>query len=445
MDLGELVVRQNEDEYLSQIKSYLQDGTLPSEEKRARRLVLERDRFTMFDGILYYVDPGPQHQLKKAVPESLKQRLMDELHSGPFGGHFTGRGFYRVLAQHYWWDGMFSDATQHCRSCLTCAAYQGSGRKAKPPLQPIPVGGPFERVAVDVLEMPLTTQGNQYIVVFCDYLSKWVEAYPVPDQTADTIARLLVESVVCRNGVPAELLSDRGANMLSSLMLSVCDLLGMKKINPTSYYPQTDGLVENMNRTIRAMIAKYAHRFGPEWDLYLQLLLFAYRTKPHELTGETPFLLLYGRDAQLPTETALSQPVTPYPVEVEGYQAELVAGLAEATRIAQASIAKAQGIQKLQHDKKTRDLHLKVGDRVMVYMPHEAMGKLHKLALPYHGPYRVVDTTSNGVSIRPVDHPEEIPVLVNLERVTKCPDALPDLSWLGLHSRCRRRPPTLQK
>ena len=68
-------------------------------------------------------------------------------------------------------------------------------------LKPIPVGG---RVRVDILEMPETASGNWYIVVFADYLTKWVEAYPVVDQTSETIARLLVDNIVCRHGVPAE-------------------------------------------------------------------------------------------------------------------------------------------------------------------------------------------------------------------------------------------------
>ena len=54
--------------------------------------------------------------------------------------------------------------------------------------------------------------------------------------------------------------------MLSSLMLNICDPVGMKKINTASYHPQADGLVEKMNRTLHVMIGKHAHRFGPQWD-----------------------------------------------------------------------------------------------------------------------------------------------------------------------------------
>ena len=246
----ELVKLQVEDNQLSQLRQNLQDGELPEDGKQAKRLVLEKERFVILDGVLYYVDPGGQHRLRIAVPKKLRETLIKETHAGPFGGHFAGRGLYKALAQHYWWDGMFGDVVRWCRSCLTCAAYHGCGRRAKPPLQPIPVGAPFERVGVDILEMPRTLRGHRYVVVFVEYLTKWVEAYAVEDQTSETLARLLVDSVVCRHGVPAELLSDHGSNLLSNLILEVRELFRMKKVNTTLYHPQTDGLVERMNKAL---------------------------------------------------------------------------------------------------------------------------------------------------------------------------------------------------
>ena len=74
-------------------------------------------------------------------------------------------------------------------------------------------------------------QGNCYAVVFMDYLTKWPEVFVVPDQTALTIARLLVEQVVSRHGVPSQLLSDRGAAFLSNLLRELCTVMGMKKVN----------------------------------------------------------------------------------------------------------------------------------------------------------------------------------------------------------------------
>ena len=105
---------------------------------------------------------------------------------------------------------MYGDVHQFCHSCLTCASHDGTGQRHKAPLRPLPVSGPFDRVSVDTLEMPQTERGNRYVIVFIDYLTKWVEAYTKEDQTSEAIARLLVDNVVCRHGVPGELLSDRG-------------------------------------------------------------------------------------------------------------------------------------------------------------------------------------------------------------------------------------------
>ena len=134
----------------------------------------------------------------------------------------------------------------------------------KPLLTPTPVGGPFDRVGVDVLQLPLSRQGNRYAVVFMDYLTKWPEVFAVPDQTALTIAWLLVEQVISRHGVPSQLLSDRGPAFLSNLVQELCAVMGMKKVNTTAYHPQTDGLVERFNRTLTDMLAKTTDKGGQD-------------------------------------------------------------------------------------------------------------------------------------------------------------------------------------
>ena len=250
-ETDELSKLQSKDDELHLVREYLKDGTLPSDEKRARKILLQKDQFVLLENVLYHIDSSPQHRLQIAVPYERRHQLMEENHSGQFGGHFAGKDLYKMLAQQYWWEGMYRDVHLHCRGCLPCAAYLVSGPKARPLLKPIAVGGPFQRVGVDILEMPQTAQGNQYIVVFADYLTKWVEAYPTAEQTSETIARLLIDHIVCRHGVPAEVLSDHGANLLSSLVVDLCRLLGMKKVNTTASHPQTDGLVENVNRVIQ--------------------------------------------------------------------------------------------------------------------------------------------------------------------------------------------------
>ena len=119
-----------------------------------------------------------------------------------------------------------------------------SGKAVHPPLMPIPVEGPFHRVEVDVIQFTKSHVGNQYAVVCTDYLTKWPEVFATKDQTAPTIAKLFVEEIICRHGVPCQLLSDCGPAFLSYLMTETCKLLGVHKIYTTAYHPQTNGLTE---------------------------------------------------------------------------------------------------------------------------------------------------------------------------------------------------------
>ena len=106
---------------------------------------------------------------------------------------------------------------------------------------------------------------------------------------------LFIEHIVCRHGIPEELLlSDGGTNFLSSLIQENCQALGVKKINTSGYHPQTDGLVEKFNVTLINMIAKSSSD-GTDWDTRLPYVLFVYPASLQESTKESPFFLPYGR------------------------------------------------------------------------------------------------------------------------------------------------------
>jgi len=97
------------------------------------------------------------------------------------------------------------------------------------PLETITSKYPFEKMSWDIMgPLPMTANGNKYIVVVTDLFSKWVEAFPVKSTNIETLARLLVDEVICRYGTPLYLHSDQGANLTSKLMGLVCNLLGIK-------------------------------------------------------------------------------------------------------------------------------------------------------------------------------------------------------------------------
>ena len=154
-------------------------------------------------------------------------------------------------------------------------------------------------------------------------------AVATSDQTALTIAKLFVEQIVCRHGVPAQLLSDCGAAFLSHLLTEICKLLGVEKLNTTAYHPQTDGLVERFNRTLTDMLAKKVEQSEKNWDNHLPFVLFAYRASLQESTGESPFYLLYGRDPRLPTTLGLDN-LQQGEVDLDTYKGEIAIKFSEA-------------------------------------------------------------------------------------------------------------------
>lgn len=271
------------------------------------------------------------------------------------------------------------------------------------------------------MDLPMTENGNKHVLVFQDFLTKWPMVYPIPNQQTVHVVRLFAEQIVPMFGVPEALLSDRGTNLLSHLMLDCCKLLGTKKLNTTAYHPECDGMVERFNRTLKTMLRKHVDRFGVQWDRYLPGLLWAYRNTPHESTGEKPSYLLFGLDCRSPTEAALLPTTGIEPTEVSDYREELVLSVSHARNLAVSSIQAAQRKNKGQYDKKaTADISFRAGDWILIRFPQEESGRWRKLSRPWHGPYRVISCDMPDVTATKVYFPDDPPIQVHLSRVCGC-------------------------
>ncbi len=112
----------------------------------------------------------------------------------------------------------------------------------------------------DVGPLTLSDRGNRYVLVAMDYFSKWPEAYALPAQDAKSVAEVLVNQFVSRFGVPLELHSDQGTNFESATFKEMCRILGIKKTRTTPLHPQSDGMVERYNRTLKGQIANVCQR-----------------------------------------------------------------------------------------------------------------------------------------------------------------------------------------
>ena len=192
---------------------------------------LEEKGYLLVDGVLYYESSrSPRRRL--VVPKHLRKLLLSEHHDTHFAGHFGTKKLVGRLAQYYYWTGMGSDAHKKCESCVTCASVQGQGRKERPPLKSIRVGGAFECVGMDFKEMDMSKAGNKYVLVIQDYLTKWPEVYAVPDRKAETVAKCWMD-FIWKHGVPNRIIHDRAAEFLSEVLQETARLVGVSQL-PTS-------------------------------------------------------------------------------------------------------------------------------------------------------------------------------------------------------------------
>ena len=189
------------------------------------------DYFLNEDGLLFHLwTPKDRRRSttyqQLVIPTALRYELLVWAHDDPTGGHFGIVKTYEKLRTRYYWRKMFSDVINWCRSCCDCAMRKSPRNRHKAPLLPIPFQDAFDRVACDITgPFPVSKAGNRYVVVFSEYLTKWVECFLVPSIEPSVIARLLVDEIFCRHGAPRTLLSNRGSNFLSSLVSEVCKLL----------------------------------------------------------------------------------------------------------------------------------------------------------------------------------------------------------------------------
>ena len=391
---------QRKDPALADIIEYLEFEDLPEDSKAAKKLLYTIEQYYLDpDGILCHIwipggkrVPTPRSQL--VVPSSLRHEVLINAHDLPTGGHLGVNKTYAKLRDRYFWPKMYMDVQHWCLSCEHCAMKKSPKQRQTAPLLPIPVEAPFEKVSCDISgPWPVTHNNNRYILVFVDMCTKWTEAFAIPNIEAKTVAEIFVNEIVSRHGAPRVLLSDRGSNFLSSLFREVCFLMNTEKIFTSGYRPQTNGLVERFNGTLAQSLSMYVSSNQKDWDEHLNSVLFAYRVSPSEVTGESPFYMLYGREPLLPMDTALLPPREMSPSVAE-HRARVVEHVERVRRIAAENTQRAQQKMKELHDLQAVPPPFALGDKVWVYTPKNRKGLSKKLAHNYHGPYRIVEFLS---------------------------------------------------
>lgn len=212
--------------------------------------------------------------------------------------HPSGRSTCQMLRQKYVWPGIKKDALEWSRRCEACQKAKVHRHNR---LKPTTIDAPdarFNHIHMDIIELPVVN-GYRYCLRIIDKFSRWPEAIPMRDVTADSVATGFYQQWVCRFGSPLSITTDQGRQFESKLFESLAKLIGSKRIRTTPYHPASNGLVERWHRSLKA--ALMCGRQIPWMDL-LPSVMLGLRTAFKEDLGATCAEMLYGTTLRVPGE-----------------------------------------------------------------------------------------------------------------------------------------------
>lgn len=198
---------------------------------------------------------------------------------------------------------MYTDVQTYCTTCSTCQKTSTVRQWGRAPLYPLPIiSTPFRHITMDIVgPLEKSSAGHRYILFVYYYTTRYPEAFPVRTITMPKVIHALIQ-LFSRVGIPEAILTDQGINFTSRLMKQLHQQLGITAVRTSPYHPQTDGLVERFNQTLKNTLRKFVTDTGRDWDKWLPFVLFAYGEVPQASTGFSPFELLYGWQVQGPLD-----------------------------------------------------------------------------------------------------------------------------------------------
>ena len=244
---------------------------------------------------------------RPVVPVAFRRAVFESLHSLSHPGI---RATQRLVTSRYIWPRINADVRQWARSCLKCQRAKVQ-RHTVTPLVAFPDSSVrFDRIHVDIVGPLPPSRGYSYLLTCIDRFTRWPEAIPLADITADTVARAFVHGWISRFGTPSTITTDRGRQFESALWDNLMQLLGTKRVRTTAYHPIANGLVERFHRQLKAALK--AQPRPEQWMDALPLVLLGIRTAFKDDLQCTTAELVYGLTLCLPGEFICPSPSPPH-------------------------------------------------------------------------------------------------------------------------------------
>ena len=382
--------------------AYILRNELPEDINESRRIIRRAKSYTIINGELYKRNTSGIFQRCIAFEDG--KDLLRDIHAGTCGHHAGSRSIVaKAFRAGFYWPTALSDAEDIVKRCIGCQKFATRPHAPASALKTIPLAWPFAQWGLDMVG-PLKKSskgGHTHLLVAVDKFTKWIEAIPITSSTASTAVRF-IQSIIYRYGVMDSIITDNGTNFTAEEFQSFCKEQGVKLNYASVAHPQSNGQVEKANALVCSGIKKRLlvplKRAAGAWVEELDAVLWSLRTTPNASTQYTPFFMVYGSEAVLPSDVKFQAPRVEAYEETDANKALKDANdlLEEARNTALARTAVYQQDLRNYHSRRLRTRSFMAGDLVL----REKQKKVHKLASPWEGPYIITEVISDGGAYR---------------------------------------------
>ena len=234
------------------------------------------------------------------VPEPSRRTVFETYHNI---NHPSVKSTVKIIKARYFWPNMDKQLRQWAGECLQCQQSKVQ-RHTKSPVQHFDLpSSRFDTIHIDIVGPlpPVTTRHSnypsheRYLLTMIDRTTNWLEAAPMIDTTAITVADTFFRTWICRYGVPLYVISDRGSQFESELFQELSELVGFHRLRTTAYHPECNGKVERQHRTLKTSIMARKQN----WIDALPAILLGMKITPLE-NGYSPAELVFGKRLLMP-------------------------------------------------------------------------------------------------------------------------------------------------
>ncbi|XP_072054170.1 uncharacterized protein [Arachis hypogaea] len=401
---------------------YINTGTIPNDEPNLPLFRRRASFYTVLGNTLYR--RGHSQPLLKCISNKEAEEIMAETHEGVCGNHIGGRALAaKILRTGYYWPTIKRDCISKVKACDNCQNHATLSETPAEELHTIEVSWPFDRWGLDILgPFPKEPGQVKFLLVSIDYFSKWIEAQPLAHITAEKVRSFLWKNIICRYGIPREIISDNGRQFTDHKLAAFLTNFNIKHHFSSVEHPQTNGQVESANRIILQGLKKKLGDAKGEWADLIPEVLWSYNTSIQSATGETPFKLVYGAEALIPVEVSVPTLRTELYDQTSNLQArtaelDLIEEERDISAIKQR--ARKQYLEQ-RHNRKVVPRSFNNGDLVLRRTEKARKPPAHgKLAANWEGPFRVLHNLGKGAYKLETLQGDQLPGTWNISSLRK--------------------------